>query len=589
MGLFRENSSRLYVGLIGRENELEITNDGMVRAVNAYIGHSSSAHSNRVAVSDGALMNLSGTLSVGSYSSGNELNITDGYVLARNAVIGRGFDSIENKVTLDGGRFSTISEMILGGSGSNNVITVYEGYVGTAGSFVIGQNETAGRNLLDAYGTNSVVVARSMTAGADGQYNRFNARQGALVDTYDFSVGTGETARGNVAWIYGRNTELNTYNLTVGGEGKSSHLRIYEGAEASVFRDAFMGYGSNSTWNLMLVDGEDARLTINGSLHVGVDGRHNRLLVKQGGALESGQAFIGSGPNAKFNRVEISSGSLWTNRNHMGIANGSTLLIGSGARVDTGSYSQDGSSTLAYGFDAEAGSEGVGLMSVADSAVFEEGALIDFQAPLSQLNIGDEYTLMTANQIVGGTLTNDVSHIIPNQLLLDVRVVETNGRAGLQYTRKSLVDATDLEGTELAALLNTIDEIAPSNAQAEVMLQAVNRTDGSGAEVAEQLEQLYNRRVEVVSVVDQARITAVGQISAHVRTVQEKKYTRPVPVGPSGPHKAGQGWSPWFKAYGTKGRASEQEAFSAYDARTYGGVFGIDRSLGAILGGVAAG
>lgn len=585
------NSATLYVGLIGRENLIQITNSGQVYASSAYVGSSPSSHSNRVEVSDGGLLQMDQTLAFGSYSTGNQLIVNQGSIVANMATIGRNQGSAENFVLVNGGSFETHSDLIMGGAGTGNRFEVIDGgAVDVKGGLIVGQDEGGSLNYFTVAGSNSSVSGESIIIGAAGSTNFFNAGDAASVFALNrFTVGELEGSTHNQARFNGEGTTLSAYDLVVGEEGRYNRMYIENGADGKVSGDAFVGFGSNSVGNLLFVD--DSNLSVDGDLHVGLDGTYNRMLLRRGGVLETENAFIGSGSGARYNRIQVSSGSSWTNRNHLALSNRSSLIIGSGARVKTGSYSQDGSSTLIYGFDADAGSEGVGLLSVANEAVFEEGALIDFQAPLSQLDIGDAYTLMTAQQIIGGALTNDVSQILPNQLLLDVGVVEEEDQASLQYTRKSLVEVTGLAGTDLEELLHSIDSVASSNHQAEALLQAINRSGCSAEEVADKLGQLYARRVEVVSVVEQARVTAIGQISAHVRTVQEnqQRYAKPAPLGPSGPHKAGQGWAPWFKGYGAKGKASRQETFSGYDARTYGGVFGIDRSVGAILGGVAFG
>jgi T5SS/PEP-CTERM-associated repeat protein len=583
-----ENEYSLYIGLIGGRNGLEITNGGVVSAESAYVGYNASATNNAVYVSDGSTWDLSSKLDVGAYSSSNRVEVYDSSVSARTGMIGRNSSSYENVVAVDNSTLLFSDDLTLGGQGSRNLLLVNEGgRVQADGILSVGMDAEASKNLVLVSGSNSVVQSKVIFAGKGGSQNTLTAEGGGWIDAGNTFVGYDPSAANTLLRISGESSRLTTSELEVGTEGQRNQLHVEMGATASVLGAATIGRGSNAVSNVVLVDGADSHLAVGGALCVGADGRYNRLVVRRGGSLETQSAILGSGSYALNNRIEISSGSTWTNRKALQVSNGSTLLIGSEASVFTGSYTQDGSSTLVYGFDPDAGAAGVGLLQITDDAVFEAGAKIDVRAPLSQLTIDQTYTLLRARQIISGTLTNDISLLVPPQLLVDVGLSVTNGNTSLNYVRRSIVDATGMQGSVLEPLLNNIDEIAERNPQAEMMLQAMNYNGGSASAIADTLDQLYRRRVEIVSVVEQARVSSIGQIHAHVRTVQRAKQAQP--LGAAGPHKAGQGWSPWAKGYGSKGRAQQKDQFSAYDARTYGGVFGVDRSFGAILGGIAAG
>jgi T5SS/PEP-CTERM-associated repeat protein len=161
-------------------------------------------------------------------------------------------------------------------------------------------------------------------------------------------IGHGENSSNNSVVVTGPSSLLSSAGsgLAVGYLGSGNSLVISDGAKVlggspDQYFSSYIGYGSNSSGNSVLVTGANSLWSSSGDLYIGNEGSSNSLTVADGGTVANSYGYIGSyntSYNTSSNNSVLVTGanSLWTNSqdifvglslsdNSMVISNGGTV------------------------------------------------------------------------------------------------------------------------------------------------------------------------------------------------------------------------------------------------------------------------
>lgn len=289
------NPQRLSVGYAGSDNTLAIQNGGRVSSGNSYIGELGSADDNSALVSDGALWTNAAELVVGASGSGNMLTIQGGGVTNTEGYIGLNSDGGANQVLVSGGTstWTNSEELAVGFLGSGNLLTIEGGGHVSDASAVIGYDGIANGNSVRVSGANSTWAnAQSLVVGLSGDDNSLTIESGGRVTSRGISViGYNSTAGNNRVRVGGPDavwthtgTGLND-KILVGLNGSNNSLTIEDGGH--VFSDeGVIGETSSASNNSVLITGENSTWTVP-SIDVGFRGSNNSLTIANGGRVQS--------------------------------------------------------------------------------------------------------------------------------------------------------------------------------------------------------------------------------------------------------------------------------------------------------------
>ena len=301
-GALWNNGGNLCIGYgstdSANNNQMTVSNGGIVSNVTGYIGYTALAANNAATVTGaGALWNNSGDLNVGYQGSGNSLTIANGGVVANvNGWVGYATAASNNTVTVTGAN-----------SLWNNSGTLYVG------------NGTNANNS-------------QLTISNGGQVNNTKGDIG-----YDGANNTVLVTGANSLW---QNSDI----LVIGDHTAGNALTIANGGVVSNLA-GYVGYGGSASNNTVTVSGSGAVWNNNGVLTVGLSGSGNQLTISNSGRVVGNtDAYVGNNAGANNNTVLVTgSGSVWTNSGILYIgydansANNS-LVISNGATASVGNY-----------------------------------------------------------------------------------------------------------------------------------------------------------------------------------------------------------------------------------------------------------
>ena len=332
--------------------------------------------------------------------------------------------------------FSAYTDLYVGYYGSSNNLTISNGgkfyLYGILGS-VIGyqSNSSANSILLSGAGSQLIEVSDDFYVGYYGSSNSLVISNGGQLTVSSYSYGTiigfdrysshnkilvtGSDANGNVSALNDSAGDTSGFgSLYVGYDGSSNSLVLSNGghayvAGASFFSNSgtFIGYGSNSTGNYLLVTGTNANgtastLTNLFDLYLGFAGSSNNLTVNTGGQVFNNNGYIGYSNTSSNNMAMVSGvGTLWSNSGTLtiGQAGSGTLTVANGGMV-----SATGGITIA----AQAGSYGtlnIGSYQGSDSAGIISAPGGIFLGTNGTLNFNELNTTTLSNGLAGyGTI-----------------------------------------------------------------------------------------------------------------------------------------------------------------------------------------
>lgn len=308
------NNGQFYLGRDGSRNELVITNGGLVSvgagAWGFEIGTAATAKSNTVIVTgSGSVLSVAGSGSpyhyVGRVGSDNQLIITNGgvveFTVGANLLVGGG--GLRNKVLVtDGGStLNLASNVFVGvyaGGGLNQLIIANGGRVNNAGA-------TVGNGAAGGWGSNSVLVTGSgsvwsnsgtLYIGYGGASNLITVADGGRLISRDGYLGFGYAyASSNAVVVTGSGSVwTNSGGLTVGEYGAYNQLLISGGAEVYSSTGTVGKYSSGSN-NLVLITGAGSAWKNSGSLTIGAASSGNQFTIADGGQMTFTNLVVGSG------------------------------------------------------------------------------------------------------------------------------------------------------------------------------------------------------------------------------------------------------------------------------------------------------
>uniref|UniRef100_UPI003568CF19 autotransporter domain-containing protein n=1 Tax=Pontiella sp. TaxID=2837462 RepID=UPI003568CF19 len=333
----------LYVGLWNARNALVITNAGRVNAEYSYVGGSHDSSNNTAVVYGvGSVWSNQTEFGVGAYSSSNSLKILNGgNVFGSFGVVGLSETASHNSVLVSGAdsAWITTGELNVGYAGLFNSLTVEDGASVQSATGRIGYFEDAANNAVAVLGAGSVWNnAGDLYVGAEGCSNTLTIADGGRVTNAYGYVGYHD-ADGNRASVSGADSVWQNEQLNVGFGGSSNSLAVNDGGRVESGRSA-LGYGVASVGNSALVSGSGSVWDSGERLDVGYYGSNNSLTIADGGALLTAQAGIGIASNASHNAVLVSGvDSVWRNGGNLNIGDCGALnrlIVEEGGAVESG-------------------------------------------------------------------------------------------------------------------------------------------------------------------------------------------------------------------------------------------------------------
>jgi len=321
-------ANNLMLGVSGSGNSLVITNGGRVNNAWGQLGAQSTSSGNTALVTGtNSLWNNTSMCTVGGSGSNNKLTINrGGHVVCNSATIGTWPGATNNSVWVsdtnslwdDSAEASVIS---FGANGSGNSLVV------TNGGQVLGYYAYFGRLGAD---NNSALVTGPGSSfsvncyiytGNQGHSNSFTLANGATVSDkfcyISYEAGSGN----NSVLVTGTNSSWqNSYSVFVGFDGSGGSLTISNGATMSTggafaaSHDGALGVDATSSGNRALITGGGSVLNCADNMFVGLNGTVNYLAISNGGRVIDTDGYVGANPGSDNNSaLVVGTNSIWTN------------------------------------------------------------------------------------------------------------------------------------------------------------------------------------------------------------------------------------------------------------------------------------
>lgn len=340
-------TNTLVVNAFEEPNKLTVTdllaigNDGIFRLNN------STAQVHRLWTGGGELHVSSGTFICDAdavLAGFSRLNISGGGAFrATNTYVGEenGFGCSTGLVNGAGSTMTNLNYLYVGQGADNNVFSIESGAgafnrVGIVGIKAQGHGHN---NALTLTGSGSVWSNRDMMmVGAGVCENSVTVGNGA--QGYGAAViGAGSGSDSNALTVTGSGSAWSGSSFEIGQTGSWNRLVIADGGAVQTVT-VLVGRAEGAIGNSIEVSGAGSRLAVGGggefNLIIGEDGDRSELVISDGGQVAANMAFVGYEAGADSNRVTVSgTGSVWSN-NQVSIGeNGSynQLIITNGGRV----------------------------------------------------------------------------------------------------------------------------------------------------------------------------------------------------------------------------------------------------------------
>ena len=335
----------LVVGDTSGHAELIAANESLIDIGYACIGLASNEFGS-ITIAGGSQMDVGSFLLVGDEGSGNSLFVADGGRIENATVlIGNLAQSSNNTVSVSGwGSICTnLGDLYVGCNGSGNSLHIEDGgQIQTRTSYlksiIIGSTMTATSNSVVVEDLGSKLDTAAVFTGLEGSSNSLGIYDGGIVNSFVGIIGDTATATGNTVAISGLGSMwVNENQIYIGESGSGNTLTIDDGGVVSD-ASAYIGHSYGSSNNYVSVRGPGSRLVNSYNVYVGSSGSSNRLIIADGGRVESSHGYIGYGAAASNNSVVVSGvGSVWSNAStlHVGYVGASnSLMISDGGRVE---------------------------------------------------------------------------------------------------------------------------------------------------------------------------------------------------------------------------------------------------------------
>lgn len=311
------NTGELYFGWSGAGNQLVVSNGGSTQDLLSYVGFNASSSNNlaRVTGSGSTWRNMY-ELYVGGNSAGNQLEVSaGGLVLNSISYVGAGASASNNLavVTGAGSVWSNTGDLFIGRNGAGNQLVVSNGGAVWNNTGEIGYGSRS--NLAIVTGAGSVWNnAATLLVGRSGSFNQLVVSNGGVVlneNNYaHFSISS--STSNNTAVVTGLNSKWIPFGMILGESGPGNRVVVTNGGLVqSVY--TYLGFDSSgrSSNNTVLVTGAGSVWSNAGQFFVGYSGAANQLIISNSGVLSgNGDILLGVLPASTNNRVEINGGWL---------------------------------------------------------------------------------------------------------------------------------------------------------------------------------------------------------------------------------------------------------------------------------------
>jgi len=356
-------TNTIWVGTSSSNNSLYVVDGGAITATNVYVGSTSNATGNTVAVMGTGTLYVEDTLTLGtgmsnsvSVSGGGMVSVGDLVIHSNNSfnVDSGGTFAISNDldIAMDGFRWKSGGTIIVedgnvsgisgfsgddktlvidGGSWSNDASAVYVGIDGNKNQLVI----TNGGLVTSTSG----YVGYGLEV--DTNYSSFVSIDGNVVSNSAISISAASaTVEASSGYLLYDSSAYLTLGLATNTSGSlavsgtnsitlagATNLLMVQSNLVVVNNGLFYISGDTNTTitaveptyvdassNSVLVSGAGSTWSISNNLVVGAYGSHNSLVINGGGTVSNAIGYIGFGDNATNNSVTVSgAGSTWVN------------------------------------------------------------------------------------------------------------------------------------------------------------------------------------------------------------------------------------------------------------------------------------
>jgi T5SS/PEP-CTERM-associated repeat protein len=430
-------------------NRLVVSNGAAVRSASGGMGSLAAAVSNQVVVTGaGSLWNNQTTLFVGGNSVGNRADVNDGgWLVCSDGSVGLGFSGNSNTVVLSGASgWDNLGTLKVGDGGSGNMLIASNGATVLSSNAFIGANTSLGNNNLAVItGAGTLWSNRSdLTVGNFSFGNRLVAGEGATVFVGGHGViGANSGASSNSVVVTDPETHwLVASNLYLGSNGSFSTLVVSNGG-STAHRIGYLGVDVSSSNNLALVTGTNSVMTNRIDLRVGQLGSGNRLVISNGGRLESSQALLGFQFSSGNNEAVVTgAGSVWNASAVLDVG-----LLGSGNRfvVSSGGWMRNTFAEIGVNTGS---SNNLALVTGVGSSWTNAGLLrVGSFGSRNALVVNDQGLVSTKGVIIGSetSSTNNRSVVDGGTLLTsDAGLGALDIRRGTNVLKAGLIDVDQL-------------------------------------------------------------------------------------------------------------------------------------------------
>jgi hypothetical protein len=608
------------LSILGTGNSLQVTNGGWLEVEMDFdtsmagfelqMGGGLEAHGNLMmdGISNGINVVLDGENAIWD-RSGQSMNI------------GAATNGGNNSLTVQNDASALASNVTLGAFSDGNSLTIISNGLVQIDSIIIGATNSADNAVVVSDGGTLILDSTNSFINADNSLLFENG--GKLVVEQDFRDAITWTNDGHFTWGYGGILEAH---------GEAPVFPGWIDEQGNYIEDGRLFLNNGKT---LILNGTNARWSASAfNLHIGDLSFDNQLIVTNGAEAFVNSASIGdfkewghnnhiiiTGTNSLLDSASFVAiggtmqGNQWVEG---GISN--SITVGNGGLLDVGTTLHNRNTTGTGGLAikpggvvaaqdyyqangaylniyTDASGTNSGLLSVQDTAEFETGAQLGFDA-IAKLTINRAYTnlIVESDTLIVGGVTNASTTDLANLDMTGGSLVNYELRVEDQdiyaYFTRTLISETGDFGPMITAVLDEIDRLSGlGNSAASNQVEILN-TMGTG-QIKEQMEQLY--AYEIPSFMhNQGIFGGIDQVRARGSAFHNTRNSgslRP-PKGAAGPHSSDQGLQGWLKVYGGYGDRDKDDGttfMDGYDLQSYGTVIGFDQAFGEWLFGLAGG
>ena len=449
-------ANAIHIGASNSLNTLDIVAGATVNAQDLYVGGIDGVSNNVVTVTgENSLLSISNSATVGA--GGNSITVENGGWLAvgestttnlppstggaiavgnsdgsASFTVGESSSAEAGYIYIGAGTndtgsiaisgsnttLSATQDLVVGVYGSSNTLSIADGAT-ASGNLIIGQNAGANSNSVTIAGTDSSVDANEITIGAEmNSGNTLNLNDGALL-TLNGSL---NIASNNALNINDGGTFKSTgdFNLT---HQSTNGFNFNSGATLEVGGMLTATNALDGGRNIVLDGGQ---WNVETNLLVGINTDSNNVSVTGSGALLTANGLDIGSTNTVGNTLLIEDGGTVEIEEHLSIANGNVLNLGSNGTLQVvGDFTALSPSATNFNFGEDAILKVGGMLTTSTNQnTISKGQTIVIDGSLStnhtaQWNVGNDLYIGSTNgsgtlSILDGALLESISAEIGN-------------------------------------------------------------------------------------------------------------------------------------------------------------------------------